>query len=96
MSEQVTYIQMTREELADFGENIVHNTLVSLKLKPSRLSSGRIYRQDMIAIIGERRFEKARREGYLPTQKDGPRNSKVWSRREDWERFLAMHVNQKL
>lgn len=90
---ETTYISMTKEELVDIIQSAVNSTLANMNLKASGLNSGRIYRQEMIRILGSRsRFENARRTGQLKVFKDGNRTSKVWSRREDFERFLKLHT----
>lgn len=94
MSEVIT---MTKEELAEFGKGIVKNTLVEMGLKGSSLRSGRIYRQEMIEILGSRSmFDRAVERGFLEIHKDGGNTSKVWARRGDWELFIKLHTNKKL
>jgi len=92
---QKSYV-LTREEIEDMIEGTVIRTLVHMGLKGSSLRSGRIYRQEMIQVLGVRKFEKARFSGQLKTHKDGHNNSKVWSRREDWEQYLFLHTNKKV
>ena len=66
--------------------NTVHATLVGMNLKASSLQSGKIYRSEMIEIIGRRAFDNAVREGHLRTYKNNPlkRNSKVYCSRCKW------------
>lgn len=96
MSESITYISLTRDDLVDIIQGTVKNTLIEMGLKANSLQSGRIYRQDMITVVGKSKFEHARRNGMLPTFKDGENNSKVWARRSDWETYLKLHTNQKI
>jgi len=93
MSESIVYITLTRQELVDIIHDTVKSTLAHVNLKASGLNSGRIYRQEMIRILGSpSRFENARRRGQLKVHKDGNRTSKVWARREDFKRFLKLHT----
>lgn len=96
MKGQPRYIILTKRELREVMKSVVHETLIDLKLKPSRQLSGRIYRQDMIQILGsERQFNNAVKGGYLKVKKGPGRTSKVWASRDDWERFLKRYVNNE-
>ena len=87
-----------REILHTTVRNTVHSTLVEMGLKASSLQSGKIYRTEMIEVIGRKTFDKARRNGHLLTYKNDPskRNSKVYAKRGDWGRFLKWNVNKKI
>lgn len=91
-------IVMTSHQLSEFGRNLVLTTLVEMGLKPHRLQSGRIYRSEMVEVIGRRDFDKAVREGKLLIHKTNPlkRNSRVYARRSDWERFLRQSFNREV
>lgn len=86
-----------KEVLNTTVRNAVHRTLVEMGLKASSLNSGKIYRSEMVETIGRRAFDQAVENGHLRTYKNNPtkRNSKVWSKRGDWERFLAWNTNRK-
>lgn len=88
-------ITLTSDQIEQLGESIVQRTMVNMGYKPRAFQSGRIYRQEMLEVISIRQFEKARITGKLKTHKDGSRNSKIWARREDWERYLKYHTNRK-
>ena len=78
--------------------NTVHRTLVELKLKASSLQSGKIYRSDMIKVLGRWEYDRAVENGHLRVFKNDPtkRNSRVYAKRAEWERFLAWNVNKKI
>jgi hypothetical protein len=96
MSEET--ITMKKSELAEFGRNLVLTTLVEMGLKPHRLQSGRIYRSEMVEVIGRRAFDKAVREGKIIVWKLNPlkKNSRVYARRSDWEKFLRQSFNREV
>ena len=98
MSESVTYITMTQEELDYAIEQSVTKALAKLGVKGNPAQSGRIYRQQMIEIVGRRAYEEALEKGWLIIQKHDPEksNSRVYARRSDWERFIQLHTNQKI
>ena len=52
----------------------------------------------MIEVLGVRTFNNAVQNGHLLVYKNDPlkRNSKVYAKRGDWERFLAWNVNKKI
>jgi hypothetical protein len=89
-------IVFTKENLVEFGRGIVHNTLIEVGLKPHTLQSGKIFRTDMIIILGVRGYNKAVESGKLIVKKDGNRTSRVYAIRQDWERYLKIHLNQKI
>lgn len=78
--------------------NTVHRTLIEMGLKSSSLQSGKIYRTEMIETIGRRAFDGAVESGRLMIHKNDStkRNSKVYAKRADWEKFLAWNVNRKI
>ncbi len=78
--------------------NTVHATLVELKLKASSLQSGKIYRSDMVKVLGRWAYDQSVSNGQLRVYKNDPykRNSRVYAKRADWERFLAWNVNKKI
>lgn len=69
-------------------------TLSELGLKGYPHQSGRVYRQQMIQIIGLRRYTEAVEKGWLIVDKHNHNavNSKVFARIEDWDRFLKLHT----
>ncbi|MHC4133173.1 MAG: hypothetical protein ACYSR3_14475 [Planctomycetota bacterium] len=87
-----------KEILHTTVRNTVHSTFVEIGWKASSFQSGKIYRTEMIEVIGVRSFNKAVENGNLRVYKNDPtkRNSKVYARRGDWERFLAWNVNRKI
>lgn len=90
-------IELTSEEFYSAIESAVCSTLANLDLKASGMRNSRIYRQDMIKILGSRRrYEVAVNSGLLPIQKSGNRTSKVWTRRSDFERFLKLHCRERI
>ena len=66
-------------------------------LKSSSLQSGKIYHTEMIEVIGVRSFNNAVMNGHLRVDKNDPpkRNSKVYAKRGEWERFLKWNINKK-
>jgi len=94
MSDTIT---MTREDLAGFAKDVVQTTLAELGVKGSPAQSGRIYRRQMVEIIGRARYDEAVRKGWLIVEKHNPKapNSKVYATRENWERFIKRHTNQR-
>jgi hypothetical protein len=91
-------IVMTSHQLAEFCRNTVHATLVEMGLKAHRIQNGRIYRTEMVEIIGRWDYDKAVREGKFLVYKKNPlkRNSRVYTRREDWDRYLRKEFNREL
>lgn len=89
-------VTLTSDQIEQLGEAIVQRTMVAMNYKPSQFHSGRIYRQEMLEVISVRQFEKAKINGRLKCHKDGSRNSKVWARREDWDKYLRDHTNKKI
>lgn len=87
---------MTDLELTDIITNTVHATLCQLGLKASSLNSGRIYRSDMVKVIGRRNFEQAVDRGQIRVSKGDHANSKVWTKRSEWDAYLKQFINQKL
>lgn len=88
---------MTEEQIQEIVERTVYETLVSLRLKASPRTSGRIYRGEMIEILGsERQFNNAVRGGWLKVSKGPHQQSRVWASMEDWTRFLKQYVNNEI
>ena len=87
-----------REVLHTAVRNTVHRTLVEVGFKATSFRSGKIYRSDMIKVIGVRAFNDAREKGHLKVYKNNPtkRNSKVYAKRGEWDRFLKWNVNKKI
>ena len=90
MSDSTTYITLTQEELDHTIEQSVERALAKLGVKGNPAQSGRIYRRQMVEIIGRRDYDQAVERGWLPVHKHDPNvvNSRVYARRDDWERFL--------
>lgn len=101
-SNKIEMAVMTKDQLKEIlhttVRNTVHSTLVEMGLKSSSLQSGKIYRSEMVEIIGRRAFDGAVESGRLMIDKNDPtkRNSKVYARRGEWEKFLAWNVNKKI
>lgn len=96
-AEDKEVVVLTRDQLTRLVRNTIHGTLVELGLKANSQQSGKIYRRDMVKVIGRWKFDWAVREGHLIVYKDkDARNSKVYAKRGNWERFLKLWVNQKL
>jgi len=89
------YVVFTPGELNHYAEILVKATLAELGIKGSPIQSGRIYRRQMVEIIGRVRYDEAVRNGGLIIHKQNPNasNSKVYATRESWERFLKLHTN---
>jgi len=87
-------IHMTTDELRDFARDVAISTVAELKTT----KSGRIYRRQMVEMIGRGMFDEAVRKGWLMVFKHDPNkaNSKMWARIEDWDRFLKIHTNRKI
>ncbi len=89
------YIVLTQEELVDIIQatikETVKDTLAELGVKMYPKQSGRIYRKQMINILGYRGFYEAIQKGWLHVQKHDPlkRNSRVYARifNEDLNRY---------
>jgi len=100
--EEKTFVVLTedqyREILHTTVRNTVHSTFVEIGWKASSFQSGKIYRTEMLEVISVREFNNAVENGHLRTFKNDPtkRNSKVYARRGDWEKFLAWNVNKKI
>lgn len=94
MSDTIT---MTKKELTDFTKGVVQITLAEMGVKGSPLQSGRIYRKQMVEILGYRGYHEAVNKGWLIVHKHDPNktNSRVFAPRESWERFLKLHTNQR-
>ena len=101
-SNEIEMVVMTKDQYQEIlhttVRNTVHRTLVEMGLKSSSLQSGKIYRTEMIEVIGVRSFNNAVMNGHLRVDKNDPskRNSKVYAKRGEWERFLAWNVNKKI
>ena len=97
MSETTTYITLTQEELDYTIERSVTEVLAQLGVKGNPSQSGRIYRRQMVEILGRRIYDEAVENGWLVVHKHDPNksNSRVYARREDWEKFLQKHRNAK-
>jgi len=99
---EMKMVVMTEDQIKEIlhttVRNTVHSTLVEMGLKSSSLQSGKIYRSEMVEIIGRRAFDQAVENGNLKVYKNDPlkRNSKVYAKRGDWERFLAWKTNKKI
>jgi len=102
MNDEIEMVFMTKDQYKEIlhttVRNTVHSTLVEMGLKASSLQSGKIYRSEMIKVIGRRAFDQAVENGHLIVQKNDPlkRNSKLYAKRGEWERFLAWNVNRKI
>ena len=92
------YIVLTSKQLTQLIQETVRVTLAEMGVKGSPLQSGRIYRRQMVEIIGRVRYDEAVRRGWLIVQKHDPNkaSSRVYATRESWERFLKRHTNWKL
>lgn len=100
--EEKTFVIMTEDQYKEILhtaiKNTVHRTLVEIGLKTSSLQSGKIYRHEMVKVIGRWAFDQAIANDHLRVYKNDPtkRNSRVYAKRSDWERFLAWNVNRKI
>lgn len=96
------YIVLTEDQLSAIikatVKEAVKDTLAELNVKMYPKQSGRMYRRQMIEILGRVRYDEAVREGWLIVHKHDPlkTTSRVYARIEDWERFLKLHTNQKV
>jgi|GEM_PF-6838092 len=99
---EIEMVLMTKDQYQEIlhttVRNTVHRTLIEMGLKSSSLQSGKIYRSDMIKVIGRWAVDSAIRNGQLRVNKNDPtkRNSKVYAKRGEWERFLKWNVNKKI
>ena len=99
---EIEMVVMTKDQYKEIlhttVRNTVHTTLVEIGLKSSSLQSGKIYRHEMVKVIGRWAFDQAVADGHLKVFKNDPykRNSRVYAKRGDWERFLAWNVNKKI
>lgn len=91
-------ITLTREELEHLAETVVMKTLAATGVKGTPIQSGRIYRKQMIEILGRVRYDEAVREGWLKVNKHNPlkQSSRVYTTTENWDRFLKLHTNQRV
>jgi hypothetical protein len=89
-------IEFSEENLAEFTREIVGIVLAEIGFKPHPFQSGKIFRTEMIKVIGKRGYDKAVSNGYLIVHKDGENTSKVYAKRMDWERYLKLHINKQI
>lgn len=71
-------------------------TLSSLGFLATKYSSPRVYRSDIVKMIGRSVFERAIREGKLHTVKEDLecKTVKIWVDRKDWERFMKNYAGR--
>jgi len=103
---EIEMVVLTKNEYSDIIKRFdrlehrltVTNKLVEMNLKSSGLRSGKIYRTEMIGVYGRRTIDNAIRDGHLRVNKNDPskRNSKVYAKRGEWERFKNWNVNKKI
>lgn len=88
-------ITINREELKDVLSETMRDVLSELGVK---VDPGLIYRPQMIAAIGRGRFDEAVKKGHLNVRKQNPlkRNSAIYCKKEDWDRFVKDHVKSDL
>lgn len=89
-------IEFSEENLAEFTREIVSIVLAEIGFKPHPFQSGKIFRTEMIKVIGKRGYDKAVSNGNLVVHKDGENTSKVYAKRIDWERYLKLHINKQI
>ena len=93
------YIDIESEyELEELISKIVIKTLSSLGFLATKHSNPRVYRSDIVRMIGRRAFERAIEEGKLhPVKEDlGRKTAKIWVDRREWERFLKCYAGRVL
>lgn len=90
-------IVLTSEQLTLLIQETVRITLAEQGVKGHPSQSGRIYRKQMVEILGRVRYDEAVVNGWLFVDKHDPTksNSKVFATRENWERFLKHHAYGK-
>jgi hypothetical protein len=91
------YIDTASEyELEELISKIVIKTLSQLGFLANKQSNPRVYRSDIIRMIGRRAFEKAIEEGRLhPVKEDLERKTaKIWVDRKEWERFMKWYAGR--
>ncbi|OFY61621.1 MAG: hypothetical protein A2Y71_03020 [Bacteroidetes bacterium RBG_13_42_15] len=92
-------IVMTSGQLAAFGRSIILVTLKEMGLKTDKLMSGRIYKAEVVPeVIPEREWQHAVRSGKLRVWKNDPlkRNSKIYARRSDFDKYIASKFNREV
>ncbi|MCK5136977.1 MAG: hypothetical protein KAR19_14420 [Bacteroidales bacterium] len=71
-----------------------------IKMRESLDGKEKIYQPEMIKIIGKKRYEEVKGrelDVFLDCEDDPDKStSRVWARREDFERYLKLYTNQKL
>jgi len=94
-------VVMTVEEFQAHNDKLIGDTvevtLEKIGYNVTSWASGRVYRTEIVEAIGRREFDRAVRKGRLHPKKNNPlkRNSKVYVRREEWERYRKWRNNRK-
>src|SRR4030042_1861171 len=92
-------IVMTSGQLAAFGRSIILVTLKEMGLKTDKLMSGRIYKAEVVPeVIPEREWQHAVRSGKIQVWKKNPlkKNSKIYTRRDILQKYLASKFNREV
>ena len=93
-------IQISAAHLNDIirqtAKETAEEVLAQQGVKGSLKQSGRIYRKQMIETLGYRGYNEAVQKGWLRIQKHDPmkRNSRVYAKMSDWDRFIELYNTQ--
>jgi len=81
-------------EIEELTSKIVVKTLSQLGLLSSKYSNPRVYRTEMVKMIGRRAYDNAVRDGKLhPFKEDlNRKTAKVWVERKEWDKFLKLYA----
>ncbi|MDD3960525.1 MAG: hypothetical protein PHT77_01530 [Bacteroidales bacterium] len=75
---------------------VVVDVLSRLGFLATKQSNPRVYRSDIVRMIGRRSFEKAVEQGKLhPVKEDLSRKTaKIWVDRKEWDHFKKTYANR--
>ena len=91
------YIDTESEhDLEELISTVVVRTLSSLGFLATKHSNPRVFRSDIVKMIGRRAFEKAIREGKLhPVKEDlNLKTAKIWVDRKEWDGFMKTYAGR--
>ena len=75
---------------------VVVEVLSRLGFLATKQSNPRVYRSDIVRMIGRRSFEKAVEQGKLHPQKEdlSRKTAKIWVDRKEWDHFKKTYANR--